>query len=331
MQIVNFDEEHLVDLINLYNKVFKDAYYCYPLTEKYLRKRLISSKMYNPDYCLMALDFNLPIAFCLGCSQGTPLAIDVERACIALVIVSPSYQRKKVGTKIVKELLDRFKRANKKNVSVSLGWFGFWPGIDEDWTLAIKFFKSLGFKEEGRAASMRASLKDHNVPKKYRDKELELQKQGIIIKPYNHEYLTRLDKFLKDNFSGGWYYETMAKVKHGVEEFNGFSLIDVYAPEEVLLVLRRKNVIGFSVIHSANTSMGCFGPVGLKKDYRGRGIGTVLLAKSLAILKEKGMSQVDLWTARYGFHPEKYYPKLGFNITKTWITFTKDLYFNMDI
>ena len=173
---------------------------------------------------------------------------------------------------------------------------------------------------------MVASLKDFNASQKYLDKERNLNNQGIVIERFKKEYLTELKSFIRKNFNEGWYYTVIGKTEKGIEKFDGHGAgsINTYAPDEVLIVLKDKTLIGFSVAQYTK-SRGYFGPIGVLEKYRGLGIGNVLLHRSLAILFQKGSTEVDLWTDLNSFMCKRFYPNLGFKVRERWVEFEKEL------
>lgn len=331
LEIVNFQKKHLPDFIKLYNQVFKNAYYCYPLADKYVEIRILNSIIFNPNYFLTMLDRNKPIAFCLGHEKKTPSDTERRNGYLFLILVAPSYQRRKIGTRLIQELANRFRKTGRKSILITWGWFSFWPGINHKWILAIRFLESLGFKkrtyEGSEKVSMVTSLKAFNASKKYLDKERNLNNQGIVMERFKREYSTELKVFIRKNFNEGWYYTTIGKTEKGIEKFDGHGAgsISTYAPDEVLIVSKNKTLIGFSVVQYTKPR-GYFGPIGVLEEYRGLGIGNVLLHRSLAILFQKGSTEVDLWTDLNSFMCRKFYPNLGFKVKEAWIEFEKGLY-----
>ena len=124
--------------------------------------------------------------------------------------------------------------------------------------------------------------------------------------------MEKLKTLIGSDFGIHWYHEVLSKVEKGVEEFNGYGLIDVYDPEEVLLVVKDEELIGFGIVHGKNRNCGYFGPIGIKESYRSKKIGTILLYRLIEILHRKGVKRVKLYTKADTFQSNQYYPKAGF-------------------
>ena len=193
MEFINLKEDHLDNLVKLYNELFPNAYYCSPLTRKYLEKRLLSSRLFNPSYCFLASENEVPIGFCLSSLRGTSKK-DERELCLGLLAVSPHHQRQGAGRKLIQELVRRAINDKKERIFVGNASFGFWPGIEEGWTPAIKFFRKAGFEEDCKRVSMLASLRNFTIPQKYLEREKNLEKKGIIIRKFRDQDLQELGK-----------------------------------------------------------------------------------------------------------------------------------------
>lgn len=108
--------------------------------------------------------------------------------------------------------------------------------------------------------------------KSFEVREAALNEEGIKIRraipPEKHRVLN----WIENNFYPEWRSEADV----------AFSK----SPAGIFIAYQEKKILGFACYDT--TAKGFFGPTGVGEDARGKGIGTVLLLKSLAALKELG-------------------------------------------
>ncbi len=100
--------------------------------------------------------------------------------------------------------------------------------------------------------------------------EEALRADGITFKRVMPPDLTNVVTFVKEKFSQGWADECTVGIMKN----------------HCWIAVCEKKVIGFACYDT--TMPDYFGPTGVDPDYRGKGIGRVLLVKSLLSLKEMG-------------------------------------------
>jgi len=98
---------------------------------------------------------------------------------------------------------------------------------------------------------------------------------GVNIRRANSFELTAITDFIRDEFSQGWADET--------------AVVFGRQPIPCFIATEKRKVIGFATVDS--TRRGFFGPTGVAKSQRGRGIGKALLIASLW----------DLWDMGYAY------------------------------
>lgn len=111
-----------------------------------------------------------------------------------------------------------------------------------------------------------------------RDKDIAVKKASVTDKNV-------ILNFVKENFpdSPSWANECERAL------FN--------MPVSCYLAVKQKKLIGFSCYDA--TAKGFFGPVGVKKAYRGNGVGAALLLKTLQAMKEQDYGYAVIgWVAK---------------------------------
>ncbi|MDR0496304.1 MAG: GNAT family N-acetyltransferase [Treponema sp.] len=107
--------------------------------------------------------------------------------------------------------------------------------------------------------------------------------KGLVIKPaYRGEKKLILD-FVKKNFEADVWPDECDKAINS-------------DPVACFIAVKKKKLVGFSCYDSA--ARGFFGPMGVKKEYRGIGIGALLLKRALFAMKENGYAYAIIgWVA----------------------------------
>ena len=117
--------------------------------------------------------------------------------------------------------------------------------------------------------------------------EKKLKAEGIVIKRALGLDKTEILDFVRTNFSNGWANECEMGL------FNDGCYIAVY----------EKKVVGFACFDA--TMKDYFGPTGVLKEMRGKGIGKALLLRCLHTMYERGYNYAIIGWAG----PTKFYEK----------------------
>ena len=114
-----------------------------------------------------------------------------------------------------------------------------------------------------------------------------LREKGITLKRAMAPDLTKVQDFVRENFSEGWVNEcTVGLIKN-----------------HCWIAVKEQKVVGFACYDT--TMPDYFGPTGVLEELRGLGIGKALLLRSLMSLKEMGYAYAIIGWAG----PVKFYEK----------------------
>lgn len=96
--------------------------------------------------------------------------------------------------------------------------------------------------------------------------------QGVKLKRAMGLDRQRILQFIGDNFSDGWINETETALS--------------CCPSHCVIVVKDEQVIGFACWDA--TAKGFFGPIGVAENCRGTNVGTALLLRTLAYMRDDG-------------------------------------------
>jgi GNAT superfamily N-acetyltransferase len=170
------------------------------------------------------------------------------------------------------------------------------PGINlETERSALTLVKQMGFEELGRVFSMKRSLEN--------DIKLPLNSEWDVREPNFNDRALIADA-IANSVPGEWSNIFDERLKT--------------SPNEMLVVLHSNIVVAYS-----SWSQDRFGPIGVRPEYRGKGLGKHLLAHSLGKMKEMGCRQAWFsWSDEENLH---FYQSFDFEITSSFARLALDL------
>ena len=117
------------------------------------------------------------------------------------------------------------------------------------------------------------------------DAEKRLAAEGILIKRAMTPDLGRIVGFVREQFGDGWANECTAGVlKNGC-----------------WIAVKDKKVVGFACFEATRPDY--FGPTGVLESLRGKGVGRVLLLRSLLSMRERGYAYAIIgWAGPVDFY-----------------------------
>lgn len=206
---------------------------------------------------------------------------DRERGYVTLLAVRDDARANGLGSKLLDDAEIFLITQNKKEVWISPyspGYFS--PGIDvAAYAAGLQFLKKRGYEEVYRPISMEVSLDAVPVPEWVLEKEKQVISNGVAIEAWRPELTLPLLKFSKEEFGPDWArYSREASLA-----------ILAGAPKGRLIIAYEKDsykVLGFSHFEGDR-----FGPIGVAESERGRGLGHVLMFRTLQAQKEAGCNR----------------------------------------
>lgn len=127
-----------------------------------------------------------------------------------------------------------------------------------------------------------------NVPDDSEDVR-KLNDEGILIRRVQPYEISHLRRFISQHFSEGWCDEAM----------NAFT----HQPVTCFIATHERRIVGFGAYECTRRDF--FGPTGVNKDYRGRGIGKALFLACLRAMHEMGYAYAVIG----GVGPADFYAK----------------------
>ena len=327
-----YHPELVFGMIDTWNAVRGEAF---PLSEALFRQNASEDPQFHPAGCWVASEpaDRRVRGFCVAKVAREPIAADgllEDRGWISMIAVHPSIQRRGLGTALLRKA-EEFLRSRGRSRAVLGGDPGhFFPGVPVETGRgrpaavtgtvsrkdpALAFFAAAGYRLQGDAYDLHRSLRNYRTPPRV---EAALAAQtDLDVRPLRQGEEQRLLAFLDAVFPGRWRY-TLGRFLAGGGEIG-----------DVMGVLQHGAVLGFAHLfhpasrwigpsiawsRQARSRAGGLGPMGLAPALRGRGLGLVLLDRSVQHLARLGVEDMVIdWTVlldfygRLGFVPGKHY------------------------
>ena len=155
---------------------------------------------------------------------------------------------------------------------------------------------------------MDAPIVHFEVPPKVNEIEKKLSAEGITVRTYRRADLLQFLAFLEQSMPTDWMRVERANLRRIPD--GGFR------PDQVTVVTKGEEIIGYCQFEGSH-----FGPFGVSDEYQGRGIGTVLLARTLERMRSNGFH--DAWVMWTDDVAAKVYAKFGFRETRRFAIMKK--------
>lgn len=281
---------------------------------KFVRNVLLDPH-FNRDGALVAEEGGRTVGFALAMAPRVFKSDPIElqgRGYVTLLAVDEAARKKGVGGSLLDEAEVFLITQNRKEVWVSpYGPGYFTPGVDiAAYPDGIGFLTKRGYEEVYRPLSMEVGLDGLKVPDWV--SKCEANAADIEFLPWKGELTLPLLAFAGQDFGPDW-------VRYVREAISGILRGDT---NERLWAARDREsgmVVGFSHFDDER-----FGPIGVSREHRGRGLGQVLMFRTLQSQAKAGHKRAYfLWsddnTAR------RLYDTAGFQEARRFSVFKKVL------
>ena len=312
MKIVTYEQKYEKAVVDLWNRTL----HADPLTVKKFRKQALFDENFDPSLCYVALEEEQPVGFCLGMRRKFPYmerGLEPDRGWIVVMFVAREYQRKGIGTALVKRAEEDMKRAGAKNITLSAySPSYFFPGVDEEnYPAAAAFFKGLGYVPGKKDYSMCKDLHGYQMSQESVKKMEAAEEKGYRFINFTYDYALELLEFNKNQFGGGWKRNALIAMQNGTAE------------DLILLVLSPKgSICGFCMRMIDGNPMR-FGPIGIDKAMRNEGLGSILLDFAQLEMAKRGV--YHMYFVSTDEPGRRYYERHGIHVFRSFTSYKKEL------
>lgn len=308
LHIRSYQRGDLSALVALWNSTMAAD----PISEQRLLLDYVLDPHFAPDGLLLAFDGDEVVGFALGMTARPDVPSDnaVGTGVIVGFGVAESHRRQGIGSQLLQQLEDHLRSKDVSTVQV-----GPWvppylaPGVDESaYAGTVDFLEAQGCATGAKPVSMRALLTGYEPSADVPEIAIRLEGEGVTIRPVIADDATELIAFAVEHFPH-WESYVRGALR---------STVSAVGDATLHIALDGGSVIGFAMTNGER-----FGPFGVNGDYRGRGIGAVLLSRALCAMRAANVHLAYfLWTSD---QTARLYNRHGFEIVRRFTMMSKKL------
>lgn len=301
-----FHSGELADIVDVWNATMSAD----PISSQRLMLDFILDAHFDPETLLVAEKDAELVGFVLGLTARGDMPSDnaVGTGVIAGFGVLEEHRGQGIGRQLLDTLEHYWQAKGVSHIQVG-PWIPTYlaPGIDQTaYPGAVEFFESCGYKAGGKPVSMRALLTNYQASSDVPGICEKLQGEGVTIRPAVAADATGLIAFAVDQFPH-WESYVRGSLR---------SLVAANDANTLHVALDGDTIIGFAM-----TTGERFGPFGVNGDYRGRGVGAVLLSRALCSMRAANQHLAYfLWTSD---QTARLYNRHGFEIVRRFTMVSK--------
>ena len=285
-------------------------------TEGIFESRVLLDENFDPASFLLVRDGSRLVGFVIGYVAGRMPLGDADpqgtKSWITIIAIDPGADLTATGNALLGTLEQRFTEWGKTECFIANYPPAYiTPGIDKRASAPLlRYLQTRGYVAFHEALSMDAPIVLFTPSETIEAKELALREEGIEVRAYRRSDLVKFLAFLGGSMPTDWVRVERRNLRKMTE--GGFH------PEQITVVTKDGEIIGYCQFEGSH-----FGPFGVSDAFQGRGIGTVLLARTLERMKCAGYH--DAWVMWTDDNAAKVYGKFGFRETRRFVLLKKKL------
>lgn len=312
MEYINYNQQFESQVVDLWNCCCTFD----PLDVNKFRRQALLDDNFDASLAWVAVENGHVVGFLYGTKRKFPYlerGLEPDRGWINVIFVDPEYRRRGIGQHLYDLAESKLKELGCRNITLgaySPNYF-FW-GLDPDhYSESVAFFEKNGYQAKEQHYSMGKDLHGFTVPEETLKKKRDAENKGYEFVPFNYSYCLELLEFLKVQFGGGWKRNALIAMQKGTAE------------DVILLVLDpQKKICGFCMRAIDGNPMR-FGPIGVTKDLRNLGIGSILLDLGCYEMEKRGIYRMYFITTDDA--GRRYYERHQLSVIRRFIDYRKDI------
>jgi len=258
-------------------------------------RRFVTLVLLDPNFqaanLFVAVEDETVVGFALMMTRQVPYygqGLQPESAWITAFGVHPEYRRRGIARALFNSCFKKLAAEGRKMLEIADYLPGyFMPGVDINaYTAALDMLENaLGFQKTLRLISMGANLTNFvTTPEVAALEQLRERHDAVTVRPVTAADVTDVMAFIAQHFDWDWARHARDYLH---EIFSGSPV-----PMCFLVARRRGEVVGF-----CQQRLERFGPFGVQEDFRGLGIGQILLFRCLANMRAQNVHfSYFMWT-----------------------------------
>lgn len=312
MEIGTYSQKYEAQVVDLWNETMTAD----PITVQKFRTQALFDDNFDPELCYVALEGDQVVGFCLGMRRKFPYmerGLEPDRGWIVALFVKESFRRKGIGTALMQRAEGDMRQRGAKNITLfaySPGYF--FPGVDgENYPASIPFFEKLGYVAGKHEYSMCKDLHGFRLTPEGLAKKADAEFKGYRFVNFTYDRALELLEFNKEQFGGGWKRNALIAMRNGTAE------------DLILLVISPEDRICGFCMRMIDGNPARFGPIGIDKNLRNDGLGSILLDFAQQEMVKRGI--YHMFFISTDDPGRRYYERKGVRVYRHCVSYKKDL------
>jgi len=286
-----------------------------PVDQATFRRKVLLDPNFDPGWLLVADVAGDVVGFSLCLIRRVPLErgdLEPARGWIAALGVDPAWRSRGIGALLLDRSLALFREASRQEVLLAPYTPNYFvPGVDEvHYADGLAFLRQRGFEVVSRPLSMDANLVKLDLSW-LPEREARLGRDGVAVRLLLPCEIPALFGLLQTHMPGDWVRHAREVLTDATKGLAGY--------DQFTVALHAEEIVGYCQFEGDH-----FGPFGVRDELQGQGIGTVLLARCLQTMRQKGLHNAwVLWTSDET--AEHVYARFGFRETRRFAVVRKRL------
>ena len=225
-------------------------------------------------------------------------------------LMPPAIKEVETGKKLIAAVEEYFRQGGcVRSKGAAAGYTLFPNGVDpEAYPVVHRAFEESGYAFSAFSHSMGRSLENYSIPEAVQAKIDRLAAEGILAGICGYDDLPGLRHLLAETELNGWMHLPLRKAEQG-------------CLDEAVVVRKGSDVVGYCQYNYFGEAER-IGPFGVSRDMRGKGLGTVMVAKLLEVMAERGFKYA--WFASCTEQRIPFYSRNGLQVFKKKSIFVKE-------
>ena len=214
-----------------------------------------------------------------------------------------------LGISLIRQAEDYIRSFGNREIHVSHYTPNYiYQGIETGLENYLALFRQAGYTEAARNQSIAIDLLTYRRPESVDRLKAQREQEGFRFTDMKDEYILPLFRYAQP----GWNHR-FRRLLNETMDYEKFSLI-VY----------KDRVIGVNVFGDPYSCEERFGPFSVDSEFRGLGLGQILLHECLTKMKERGLQRAWAQSTPIATAATHVYAKTGFFSTGEYVIFKKE-------
>ncbi|SEC11857.1 GNAT family N-acetyltransferase [Paenibacillus sp. GP183] len=317
MKYVSLSEDRLTEMCRLWNRELGDQF---PMREQLLRQNSFLDVNVLKEGSWLAIEETggKVVGFVVAklWQEQRDFVLGAGTGWIQVLLVDRGFRALGVGSELLNRAETALYERGVHKILIGRDPWHYFPGIPKEYPHVRTWLETKGYQDDHRVEHDLLATYDENS-----ECTLPIQ-EGVSYRLLEKHEKGELLAFFLRCFPGRWEYEAIRYFELGG------------AGREFVVIEKEGRIIGFCRINDSlsptiaqnvywsplfDNELGGIGPLGVDREYQGRGYGLAVIQAGVHFLRERGIRHIVIdWTTLVSF-----YEKLNYRVWKVYDSYSK--------